>query len=593
LNPLHHLMAKHLWRVYFMLTFGIILFFYLVDLPHYQYVKVRLNATVLQHLENPLISSQMVWETYPVVRLLLGFFLVLILLLAFYSKKIFSSLHQEIPSHRALKRRVLENLLFFSLLAGAIYGKIDYYPLRWSDAYFSTNPFVSALGLNPVLYFANTLKNRKQSYDIKEVESNFPLMKSYLKLDSSHFVKDHPYLREVPPKASRNSPNIVIVILESFSHYKTGLGRNPLNPTPHFDELAKSSLYFNHYYVPCEGTARSVFATITGTPDVYPYKTSSRNPLLTAQNSLARYFSGYSKSYFIGGSASWGNIRGFLQQSIPSLRIYEESDWTSPRNDVWGISDLNLFKEAIGVLSKKEEPFFVVVQTAGGHRPYTIPEDSHEFEVRNLKKETVQKAGFINLAEFNSFRFMDHSIGLFMKWAKSQKFYDNTIFVFYGDHGIPGEAEHLSPKERILGLTRYHVPFILHAPKILGNPRVIEKIATEVDVLPTLLGLTGRPYKNATLGRDLFDTKFDDQRAALLVTAYRYPPELGLIDQTHYLMVKPTGESSLHELDSPHPETDLSKLSPKRFESMKALAHALYESSLYMLHHNKPLDSVQ
>lgn len=156
-------------------------------------------------------------------------------------------------------------VVFFGLL-----GKVSYYPLRWSDAFFSsTHTFTAYLASNPVMYFYNTMKNSVETYDLAAAKKYYPLMAEYLGVD-------HPdpdtlnYTRTVTfePTADEQRPNVVIVILESFAAYKTGLSGNPLNPTPHFDQIAKEGIYFNNHFVPHTGTARSVWALITGLPDI-------------------------------------------------------------------------------------------------------------------------------------------------------------------------------------------------------------------------------------------------------------------------------------------------------------------------------------
>ena len=73
----------------------------------------------------------------------------------------------------------------------------------------------------------------------------------------------------------------------------------------------------------------------TGIPDIELNKTSSRNPLIVDQHTIINSFDNYKKFYFLGGSASWANIRGLLTANIPNLEIYEEGSYASPRVDVW------------------------------------------------------------------------------------------------------------------------------------------------------------------------------------------------------------------------------------------------------------------
>lgn len=116
-------------------------------------------------------------------------------------------------------------------------------------------------------------------------------------------------------------------------------------------------MFFDNCYTPHYGTARGVWATITGVPDVEAVETASRNPALVDQHTIINDFTGYEKFYFIGGSSSWANIRGLLTNNITGLKLYEEDSYASPRADVWGISDKNLFKEANAVLARQTTPF--------------------------------------------------------------------------------------------------------------------------------------------------------------------------------------------------------------------------------------------
>ena len=138
--------------------------------------------------------------------------------------------------------------------------------------------------MNPVLHFINTLKNKDLKFDVAKVRHAYPQMAKYLGIktpDAKHlnFVR-----YEKGNSLQARQPNIVLVYLESFAAYKVGSFGNPLDPTPNFDALAKQGLFFNRFYTPHVGTARSVFAGITGLPDVETHETSTRNPLIINQH---------------------------------------------------------------------------------------------------------------------------------------------------------------------------------------------------------------------------------------------------------------------------------------------------------------------
>lgn len=528
--------------------------------------------------------------TYPYVCLAILFLLLLAMLpslrtMLFDTTKLFDKL-----TIRSQPLKTLATVIFIICITTAsgfairhLFG-FEYYPLRWSAAFFTNHSFSSSVASNPVIYFANTLKNRNVSFDVATTRKYYPVMRDFLHPDSPNetSLDYRRHIKHTPMITSQ--PNIVMVFLESFAGYKTSTFNNPLNPTPEFNKLANNGVLFSHYYSPLTGTARSVFAAVTGLPDIEVQKTATRNPLIINQHTIINAYQGYEKFYFIGGSASWGNIRGLLSYNIPNLHLYEEGDYTSPRMDVWGIDDLHLFLEANQVLRKQTKPFFAIIQTAGNHRPYNIPLDNQGFQRDEQPQAVLEKSGFINVDEYNSFRFMDHSIGHFIKSAQKEPYFNNTVFVFYGDHGITGYGGTHTPE--YMGqheLTGLHVPLLIYAPKLM-KPQRIDKLASEVDLLPTIAGLTLGEFTNTTLGRDLFDQRYDQQRAAFTMM----DRTIGLLSGPYYYRYNPaTKKQVLFDLQSNSPLLNVADQHAADTERLANLCNGIYETTKYMMYHNQ------
>ena len=579
-------LGRKLWQGYFIIAFLLLLFFYLGDFGYYAYLNKRIDSTILRFLPNFGISAQMVWESYSVVNWALGL-LALTFGYALLLRYVFARFAAQNPVrlNRWRKTAILTATTFLVLFG--LYGKWSWYPLRWSDAFFSPRAFASAVAMNPVLHFVNTLKNKDLKFDVGKVRDAYPQMATYLGVRS----RDPKHLNFVRYEAGNSlhatQPNIVLVYMESFAAYKVGLFGNPLNPTPNFDALAKQGLFFNRYYTPHVGTARSVFAGITGLPDVETHETSTRNPLIINQHTLINAFKGHEKFYFIGGSASWGNIRGILSHNIPKLHLYEEGMYKSPRMDVWGISDIDLFKEANKVLKQQKKPFIAVIQTSGNHRPYDVPKDNHGFKFRHVDLATLKRHGFISNKEFNSFRFMDYSIGYFIKQAKKENYFKNTIFVFWGDHGLGGHTGvHMPPSLYQTGLNGMLVPFLIYSPKLIPQPKVYDKVASELDVLPTIAGLVAPRYINSTLGRNLFNPEFDSQHYAFTITHNKIP-EIGVVGKKYYFRMNADGSRKrLQDLTRKDARPDVSAEHPLIARRMQHLCRNLFETAKYMRYHN-------
>ncbi|GAB6060117.1 LTA synthase family protein [Desulfonatronum parangueonense] len=591
INPLTTRFGRLLWGVYLgLISLGAVAF-YVTDFGHYAYLMTRVDSTALRFLSNPMISAQMVWESYPVLPWLLGLAALLCLFAILYTRLLRRCAGAAYTPLR-LRDRAAMVLILLLMIAGGIYGKLSWYPLRWSDAFFSTHAFAPAVASNPVLYFFDTFKTGALEYDIAAVRDSYPLIAEHLGVDQPD-PEDLDFARFVLPVLQPERPqNVIIVLLESFTTYKTGLTRNPLNPSPHFDRLVSESLVFQNFFTPTAGTARSVFTAVTGLPDVQLRSTASRNPTIINQHTIINAFEGYEKFFFLGGSASWGNIRGLLQGNIAGLRLYEEGDYASPRNDVWGISDLALFKEAHAVLEKETGPFLAILLTSGNHRPYTIPADNEGFEiVGDVPQDALTRYGFHSLEEYNSFRFMDHALGHFMDLVKGSAYYEDTVFVFFGDHGHLTEAAvHTYPSEIQLGLAQFRVPLVIHAPALFPQSQILDTVASEMDVLTTVAAITGHAHLNTTLGRNLFDPQFDPDRHAFVMT-HGAVPNIGVInDEFYFRMNLDDSGQGLYRIHADDSRPDLSHRYPDQALRMRELTRGLYESTRYIVNHNPHRD---
>ncbi|HUR10201.1 MAG TPA: LTA synthase family protein [Flavitalea sp.] len=569
------------WIIFLTIAVLFILFFYTFDFTHYSYLSQRLNASVLNYLQDFGISVNMVWQSYPVIWILLGIFAAMI---AFFF--LFRSVYKRIRGQQAIhskKKKTIAFAVTFLLLAMFIFGKAGQYPLRWSDAFSLGNDYVANLALNPFESFFNTLRFREKPVTAKELHPYFPVLGKYYPFTIADSISFYRKTGAVANKTKR-SPNVVVIICESFSAYKSSMWGNPLNTTPFFDSLSRKGIFFDHCFTPTYGTARGIWAIVTGIPDVVQKSTASRNPAAVDQHTIINDFSGYEKYYFLGGSSSWANIRGLLTNNIQDLHLYEQQDFKAPKLDVWGISDKNLLMEAASILGKERAPFFAVIQTADNHRPYSIPdEDLDEFQKVRVAEDTLTKYGFESLAEMNAFRYTDFSFRKFMEVAAAQPYFNETLFVFIGDHGIPGNAQEMFPSawtgQRLSAL---HVPLLFFG-RMLDSTRRITKIVSQIDLLPTIAGLTGIAYTNSTLGRDVLNQDAGQD------FAFIFDPDMkqyGVVKNDHLLRINM--ETKMTEMvpvikNPVHLSDDTQK---QMIAEMKELSDALYLSSGFLILHN-------
>lgn len=588
---------RWLARAYLLLVLGGVGLLYIIDFGHYAYLGVRINATVLRYLDDAQISRQMLWESYPVLWIVLAWGSALSLWC--YALLRLERLTLDRPA-QPLGRWSLASASALGIAAVflGLLGRVENLnlenpvPLRWSDAYFSGNNQIAALGLNPVLFFYDTLKAGQAQYDEAQVRQHYPALARYLGVDhpdphSLNFTRQQgvqPYRIDRP-----RPPNVIFVMLESLGTSAVGAYGNPLNPTPNLDRLASQSWFFKHFYVPVTGTAKTVWASITGVPDVTRQETATRQPLITRQHSLINAFSDYHKLYLIGGNAGWANINGLIRQSIDNVRLYDESHWQSPQVDVWGISDLDLFKESDRLLRAipQDQPFFAYLQTSGNHRPFTIPRDNDGFQAQDLPLEQVQAAGSRSLEQYNAVRLLDFNIGRLMEIAKAGGYYGNTIFVFFGDHNTRiSQIPHMAPAFEQLGLESNNVPLLIHAPGML-QPRVVEEAVGLADLLPTVAGMAGMPFTNGAMGRDIQQPAPEGERVVPLVLREGTFPVIGGVTKDFLLQMQHDGSgATLHDLASNTPREDVAQEHPQEFARLLELTRGMHEGARLMLYRN-------
>jgi len=581
-SPFYSQRNKKLWSYYLAFTTLLVLFFFSADFGNFSYNHTRINASALNFAEDPVISFQMLWQSYPMAWLITALIIVVILLSKLFKHTHVLTTKRNLQENMIYKRRWHAGAIIF--LLWCLFGIFSFHPLKWKDAFELNDNFKSYVALNPLQNFFTTLQFRKPSFDDEKAKSYFSLIADFLQLDQKD-IADQNYSRTVSPnsKSLESRPNVILVICESFSMYKSSMSGNPLNTTPYFKQLCDSGIFFNRCFTPTFGTARGVFAIVTGIPDVQLSKFSTRNPAAIQQHTIINSFEDYDKFYFLGGNSDFNNFEGLIK-NIDGVKIYQEGSFKSKPLNVWGISDKDLFLEAENVFSQQKKPFFAIVQTADNHRPYSIPEEDADFARKVVDEDTLHKYGFESLQEFQSFCYTDYCFKTLIENARKQSWFDNTIFVFVGDHGVEGETSAMYPNAWDKGrLSDEHVPLLFYAPQLL-TPQTRHEVVSQIDLLPTLAGMLHQPYVNTTLGRDVLNLKNKTDGAFII---HHDEGNIGVITDDYYFVknlritkenLMPINSNSL-SLNKQQQDSVKDKLSQ--------LTSAIYETAKWMLVNNK------
>nr|WP_233454681.1 LTA synthase family protein [Hymenobacter negativus] len=285
-------------------------------------------------------------------------------------------------------------------------------------------------------------------------------------------------------------PNVLFIILESFTSKFVGSVGGEKGVTPNLDSLARTGILFNNIFAAGDRSQKGLVSLLSGYPNQpttsiikFPRKTEHLPHL---GRSLAAV--GYRSHYYYGGELAFANMRSYLQAGGYE-KFTERADFAAAdQNSKWGAHDGVLFDRILGDLRQQPEPFFVTAFTLSSHEPFEVPMKPHF-------------PGTDEVALFrNSVYYTDYTLGKFLQEAKKQPWYAHTLLVLVADHGHqqPGNSSNQSPD-------KFRIPLLLAGgalrPEARG--RVVNSLGSQTDVAATLLHQLQLPAKAFVWSRDL------------------------------------------------------------------------------------------
>jgi phosphoglycerol transferase MdoB-like AlkP superfamily enzyme len=467
-----------------------------VELATPDFVKqydTRPNKIFLDYLIYPKEVVGMLLKSYLISIIVTFLILGITLYFAFKKGKKYFHTH---PADYKLKLIVFP-LVAFLLFFGARSSLTSKRPINASNAVFSTDQLTNCLGLNSfytVAFAAYSIKNEGDTkmYGKMEEAEAIARVKKYMVVDEKDFTDTEiPFLHVQNPDTLLKKPyNLVIFLQESLgAEYVGVLGGKPL--TPEFDKLSKEGLLFTNLY--CTGTrsVRGIEAVVTGflpSPSESVVKLgNSQQGFFTLADALKR--KGYTTSFIYGGMANFDNMASFFNGN-GFEDIVDQDDFDADGNKyafkgTWGYSDEDLAVKANNYFKAKgDKPFFSLMFSTSNHEPFEYP--------AGRIKPYDKKAATVN----NAMKFADFSIGKFFEMAKKEPYFKNTIFIVIADHNTRTYGKNLVP------INKFHIPALIIGP---GVPRgkAYDKLASQIDIPPTLLSYLGAQFETPMVGRNL------------------------------------------------------------------------------------------
>ena len=470
---------------------------------------------------------------------------------------LFSRVVSPMVSRRAPQSGVVTNGV---LMGGLVLGALGLHPqgsyaLRLANI-SSLEYFM--LSQNPILYAAEGFRAQLKGGRVPEfhgmtAEKAVPVMQRMLDPKGEFAYPRFPLVHTMHPSEIRSvgpTPNILMLFVESLDRRFLNQEIRGVQVTPFLDALQRDSFYFENFYSNGVQTMRGMFASYCS---YYP------------RQGLAAMKTRYAYDYFCLPSLL--RIHGYRNELVSAedrdanrLQLFATRNGFHQLFDIHdfpeavkrmsygknlGMSDgdlLDFLRERLSVLQSRGGPFFLTTLTIGMHHPFTVPETTEA--VRSLRQEPD---GY-----FATLRYFDQELERFFTECRRAGLLKNTIVIIMGDHG----------RHEIIGRTKdekqighFLSPLYLWFDQSLRfseelHPRRISTVVSQVDLVPTLAGLTGlTPRVTPFLGHDLsclLVTDCMEENFAYLSSVY--DDLIGMVDR-HGVLVYSLRTESWRELN--------------------------------------------
>ncbi|MBC7206112.1 MAG: sulfatase-like hydrolase/transferase, partial [Methyloversatilis sp.] len=271
-------------------------------------------------------------------------------------------------------------------------------------------------------------------------------------------AEDSPSAMDDPPHDkspfTRRPRNVVLVTIESLSAEYVGAYGSKAGLTPELDRIAAEGLRFANVYATGTRTVRGLEALSLGTPPVPGQaivRRTNNNNLSTVGEILAPQ--GVVPMFIYGGYGYFDNMNSYFRGN--DYLIVDRTDFPKDSivfENVWGVADESLYANALIAMNRKAaegKPFFAQIMTTSNHRPYTYPDGRIDIPSPGGRHGAV--------------KYTDWAIGQFIREAKKQPWFADTLFVFVADHcaSVAGRTR--------LPVAKYRIPLIFYAPDMLPS----------------------------------------------------------------------------------------------------------------------------
>ncbi|WP_263144882.1 LTA synthase family protein [Pseudomonas sp. RIT-PI-AD] len=486
---------------------------------------VRFNFIAVDYLVYSKEVVDNILESYPIYPLLA----VLAIVAIGTTVALRGPIQAALDAPRLSRAQAAGSLAALLLLAGLDAALVD----QGAPRGLGGNAFQRELASNGPFQFFAAFRNNELDY--QQFYATLPqpeiagLLRDEVSESNARFLGQDPLdiRRAIDHPGAPRRMNVVLVTLESLSAKYLGSFGDTQGLTPNLDELRKHSLAFTQFYATGTRTDRGLEAITLSMPPTPGRSIVKRIGRESGYASLGQQFDaqGYDSVFIYGGRGYFDNMNAFFGGN--GYRIVDQSSVSEAEmafQNAWGMSDEDIYAQTLKVADADHaagKAFFLQLMTTSNHRPYTYPSGRIDIPSGRGREGAV--------------KYTDYAIGQFLAQARKKPWFANTLFVFVADHtaGSAGKED--------LPVANYHIPLFIYAPGVVAA-REVDRVASQIDLAPTLLGLLNMNYVSTFFGRDLLRDEGRPGRA--LIGNYQH---LGLFDGHDLAILSPRRAMRRHE----------------------------------------------
>ena len=542
-----HQQILKILKIYLLCMAILIAMIFSIDLALYEFWGFRLDATLFFYLKSPKDA----FASVP-----LGLFLRQFLLFIGYAALIYGWLRYVLryfpkDSNEATHNGWLPKVKHWATLLVA--GGLLFIPIRGGVTtstanvgmvYFSQDQFLNHAAINPCFSLISSLSKQQDfaaQFDFFPEEERAALFEQLMAPTPMPENEGENGANRSLLRTHR--PNILLILLESFSaNAIEAFGGEP-GITPNLNRLSQEGICFTNLYANSFRTDRGLVAALNGylaqpTTSImkYPAKSQTLPSIAHSLDSI-----GYQSDVLYGGDINFTNMRSFFYSAGYSRLTSDQDFPLTDRLSKWGANDDVTFERLYQMIAQRptDQPWFTTFLTLSSHEPFEVPYHrlSHPY--------------------LNTVAFTDSCLGHFIDRFKQLPAWQNSLVILLSDHGFryPDGTKDYAPK-------RYHIP-MLWLGGAIAAPRTISRIGNQTDLAATLLRQIGLSTEDFRFSRDLMDPQTPQQ------AFYTFQNGFGWIDESGVSVFDNEGNRPLIE----EPQAG----STQRLTKGKALLQTLYD----------------